>query len=94
MRGFTIDDSHLFCRPDQVKEEFKEVIDLTLSVFSALGFDTFKAQVSLRDPENKDKYTGDDALWDQAEQAIRQAYQLGSPRDVADTPVIIETILA
>ena len=73
VRGFTIDDSHLFCRPDQVKEEFKEVIDLTLSVFSALGFDTFKAQVSLRDPENKDKYTGDDALWDQAEQAIREA---------------------
>lgn len=75
VRGFTIDDSHLFCRPDQVKEEFKEVIDLTLSVFSALGFDTFKAQVSLRDPENKDKYTGDDALWEQAEQAIREAAQ-------------------
>ncbi len=73
VRGFTIDDSHLFCRPDQVKEEFKEVIDLTLSVFSALGFDTFKAQVSLRDPENKDKYTGDDVLWEQAEQAIREA---------------------
>ena len=73
VRGFTIDDSHLFCRPDQVKEEFKEVIDLTLSVFSALGFNTFKAQVSLRDPENKDKYTGEDELWDQAEQAIREA---------------------
>ncbi len=73
VRGFTIDDSHLFCRPDQVKEEFKEVIALTLSVFGALGFHTYKAQVSLRDPNNKEKYTGDDALWDQAEQAIREA---------------------
>lgn len=73
VRGFTIDDSHLFCRPDQVKEEFKEVIDLTLNVFSALGFDSFRAQVSLRDPENKDKYVGDDQLWDEAEQAIRDA---------------------
>ena len=73
VRGFTIDDSHLFCRPDQVKEEFKAVIDLTLGVFRALSFDTFKAQVSLRDPENKDKYVGDDELWDHAEQAIREA---------------------
>ena len=73
VRGFTIDDSHLFCRPDQVKDEFKNVIDLTLSVFGALGFDTFKAQISLRDPENMDKYVGDDELWDQAEQAIREA---------------------
>lgn len=73
VRGFTIDDSHLFCRPDQVKEEFKEVIDLTLSVFRALGFDNFRAQVSLRDPENTDKYVGDDDQWDKAEEAIREA---------------------
>ena len=73
VRGFTIDDSHLFCRPDQVKEEFKGVIDLTLNVFGALGFDSFRAQVSLRDPENTDKYVGGDELWDQAEQAIREA---------------------
>ncbi len=73
VRGFTIDDSHLFCRPDQVKEEFKAVIELTLNVFRALSFDTFKAQVSLRDPNNKDKYVGEDAQWEQAEQAIREA---------------------
>ncbi|MEM8486632.1 MAG: threonine--tRNA ligase [Bacteroidota bacterium] len=73
VRGFTIDDSHLFCRPDQVKAEFKDAIELTLSLFTALGFDSYKAQVSLRDPNNKEKYTGDDALWDQAEQAIREA---------------------
>ena len=75
VRGFTIDDSHIFCRPDQVKTEFKEVIDLTLTVFRALGFDSFKAQVSLRDPNNKEKYTGDDALWESAEQSIREAAQ-------------------
>jgi threonyl-tRNA synthetase len=73
VRGFTIDDSHLFCRPDQVKGEFKDVIDLTLNVFKALGFNEFKAQISLRDPENTSKYVGDDALWSQAEQAIREA---------------------
>ena len=73
VRGFTVDDAHIFCRPDQVKQEFKDVIDLTLMVFSSLGFDNFKAQVSLRDPSNKDKYVGDDAQWDAAEQAIREA---------------------
>ncbi len=73
VRGFTIDDAHIFCRPDQVKEEFKNVIDLTLYVFRALGFDEFEAQISLRDPNNREKYVGDDALWEQAEQAIREA---------------------
>ena len=73
VRGFTVDDAHIFCRPDQVKEEFKDVIDLTLLVFSSLGFKDFKAQVSLRDPSNKEKYVGDDAQWDAAEQAIREA---------------------
>ena len=73
VRGFTVDDAHIFCRPDQVKQEFKDVIDLTLMVFSSLGFDNFKAQVSLRDPSNKEKYVGDDAQWDAAEQAIREA---------------------
>ncbi|MFO7314558.1 threonine--tRNA ligase [Rhodothermus marinus] len=73
VRGFTIDDAHIFCRPDQVKDEFKNVIDLTLYVFRSLGFDEFEAQISLRDPNNREKYVGDDELWEQAEQAIREA---------------------
>ncbi len=73
VRGFTQDDAHIFCTPAQVKAEFKDVIDLTLKVLGALDFTEFRAQVSLRDPENKEKYTGEDALWEQAEQAIREA---------------------
>lgn len=73
VRGFTVDDAHMFCRPDQVKEEFKDVIDLTLLVFRSLGFSDFKAQVSLRDKNNKEKYVGEDDQWDAAEQAIREA---------------------
>jgi len=73
VRGFTQDDAHLFCRPDQVKEEFKKVIDLVLYVFGALGFDDFTAQVSLRDPENKTKYIGTDENWALAESAIIEA---------------------
>ncbi|MGB1049366.1 MAG: threonine--tRNA ligase [Rhodothermales bacterium] len=73
VRGFTQDDAHIFCRPDQIKKEFKDVIDLTLLVFSSLGFEEFKAQVSLRDASNKEKYVGDDAQWDAAEQSIREA---------------------
>lgn len=75
VRGFTVDDAHIFCMPDQVKEEFKDVIDLTLLVFRSLGFTDFTAQVSLRDPENKEKYVGSDELWDVAEQSIREAAQ-------------------
>jgi len=70
VRGFTQDDAHLFCRPDQLKEEFCKVIDLVLYVFRALDFQDFTAQVSLRDPENKTKYIGSDENWDRAEQAI------------------------
>ncbi len=73
VRGFTQDDAHLFCRPDQVKEEFKKVIDLVLYVFGALGFENFTAQISLRDPENKSKYIGSDENWKLAEQAIIEA---------------------
>ncbi len=73
VRGFTQDDAHIFCMPHQVKDEFKNVIELTLSVLSALSFTDFKAQISLRDPANTEKYIGDDALWDSAEQAIREA---------------------
>ena len=73
VRGFTQDDAHIFCTPEQVKAEFKDVIDLTLKVLSALDFTEFTAQISLRDPQNTDKYVGSDALWTQAEQAIREA---------------------
>jgi threonyl-tRNA synthetase len=73
VRGFTQDDAHLFCTPEQVKEEFKSVIDLVLYVFKVFGFQDFEAQVSLRDPENKTKYVGKDELWDLAERQIREA---------------------
>ncbi len=73
VRGFTQDDAHIFCRPDQVKTEFVKVIDLVLHVFTALGFDNYTAQVSLRDPDNKAKYIGDDELWERAEREIQEA---------------------
>jgi threonyl-tRNA synthetase len=73
VRGFTQDDAHIFCRPDQVKEEFIKVIDLVFHVFRALGFEKYTAQVSLRDPENKEKYIGEDHLWDRAELEIQEA---------------------
>lgn len=73
VRGFTQDDAHIFCRPDQVKEEFMKVIDLVLYVFHSLGFTDYSAQVSLRDPENKTKYIGSDDLWEKAESAIIEA---------------------
>ena len=73
VRGFTQDDAHLFCRPDQVKEEFKKVIDLVLYVFKALGFNDYTAQISLRDPANKTKYMGSDENWALAESAIIEA---------------------
>jgi threonyl-tRNA synthetase len=73
VRGFTQDDAHIFCRPDQVKEEFIAVIDLVLHVFRSLGFENYTAQVSLRDPANKEKYMGEDHLWDRAEREIQEA---------------------
>jgi threonyl-tRNA synthetase len=73
VRGFTQDDAHLFCRPDQVKEEFKKVIDLVLYVLGALEFQDYTAQISLRDPHNKSKYIGSDANWALAEAAIIEA---------------------
>ncbi|GAB2778211.1 threonine--tRNA ligase [Salinimicrobium soli] len=73
VRGFTQDDAHIFCTPDQLDEEFKKVIDLTLYVFNSLGFENFTAQVSLRDPENKTKYIGSDENWEKAENAIINA---------------------
>ena len=73
VRGFTQDDAHIFCRPDQVKGEFIKVIDLVLKVFTSLGFENYTAQVSLRAPENKTKYIGSDELWDRAEREIKEA---------------------
>ena len=73
VRGFTQDDAHIFCTPDQLDDEFKKVIDLVLYVFGSLGFDDFKAQVSIRDKENKEKYIGSDENWEKAESAILNA---------------------
>lgn len=73
VRGFTQDDAHIFCRNDQVKEEFLRVIDLVLYVFKTLGFDDYSAQISLRDPDNKSKYIGNDEDWERAERAIIEA---------------------
>lgn len=80
VRGFTQDDAHIFCRHDQVKEEFCKVIDLVLYVFRSLGFKEYTAQVSLRDPENKAKYIGSDEAWEKAESAIiESAMEKGLP---------------
>ena len=73
VRGFTQDDAHIFCTPEQVKGEFISVIDLTLKVLHALDFEDFEAQISLRDPTDTEKYVGRNELWDKAEQAIRDA---------------------
>ena len=73
VRGFTQDDAHIFCTPEQLDEEFKNVIDLVLYVFGSLGFENFTAQVSLRDPENPDKYIGSTENWEKAENAILNA---------------------
>jgi threonyl-tRNA synthetase len=73
VRGFTQDDAHIFCMQDQVKEEFKKVIDLVLYIFKTLDFQNFKAQISLRDPNDPDKYIGNDENWDKAESAIIEA---------------------
>jgi threonyl-tRNA synthetase len=73
VRGFTQDDAHLFCRPEQVKEEFKKVIDLVLYVFNSLGFSDYTAQISLRDKVDRSKYIGSDENWEIAEQAIIEA---------------------
>jgi len=73
VRAFTQDDAHIFCTPEQVKEEFKKVINLVLFVFKALGFEKYQAQISLRDPDDKDKYIGSDENWKKAERQIIEA---------------------
>ena len=73
VRGFTQDDAHIFCRPDQVEEEFKKVIELVMYTFNALDFDDYTAQISLRDPDNNEKYIGSDENWEKAEASIIKA---------------------
>jgi threonyl-tRNA synthetase len=73
VRGFTQDDAHIFCRPDQLKEEFLKVIDIVLYIFKTLNFQEFTAQISLRDPNDKEKYIGSDENWEKAERAIIEA---------------------
>ncbi|KUL20008.1 MAG: Threonine--tRNA ligase [Proteiniphilum sp. 51_7] len=73
VRGFTQDDAHIFCTPDQVKEEFLKVMDIIFIIFRALDFENFEAQISLRDPDNKEKYIGTDENWEKAERAIVEA---------------------
>ncbi len=84
VRGFTQDDAHIFCRPDQVEEEFMKVIDLVLYVFKALGFHEYSAQISLRDKENREKYIGNDEDWDRAEASIIRS------ADAKGLPTVIE----
>lgn len=73
VRGFTQDDAHIFCRADQLKDEFKKVIDIVLYIFKTLSFENFTAQISLRDPDNREKYIGSDENWEKAESAIIEA---------------------
>lgn len=73
VRGFTQDDAHIFCTPDQLKDEFLKVMDIIFIIFKALDFENFEAQISLRDPENKEKYIGSDENWQKAESAIIEA---------------------
>jgi threonyl-tRNA synthetase len=73
VRGFTQDDAHIYCAPDQIKDEFLKVMDIILFIFKALKFDNYEAQISLRDPKHKEKYIGSDENWHLAEQAIIEA---------------------
>lgn len=75
VRSFTQDDAHIFCRPEQLKEEFLKVMDIIFIIFKALDFENFEAQISLRDPSNKEKYIGSDENWEKAENAIVEACQ-------------------
>ncbi|HKL92179.1 MAG: threonine--tRNA ligase [Bacteroidales bacterium] len=75
VRSFTQDDAHIFCRPDQLKDEFLKVMDIIFIIFKALNFENFEAQISLRDPSNKEKYIGSDENWEKSESAIVEACQ-------------------
>ncbi len=73
VRTFTQDDAHIFVRPDQVKKEFENIIDIILKVFGIFGFENYEAQISLRDPKDTEKYIGSDEIWDESQNAIREA---------------------
>jgi threonyl-tRNA synthetase len=75
VRGFTQDDAHIFCTPDQVEDEILRVLDFSLNMLRSFGFDEFKVQLSVRDPSSPDKYAGEDAMWDQAEASLLKAIQ-------------------
>ena len=75
VRGFTQDDAHIFCRPDQLKEEFKKVMEIILKIFEALDFNTYTVQASLRDPDKKEEYIGSDENWDKSERAILETVE-------------------
>jgi threonyl-tRNA synthetase len=85
VRGFTQDDAHIFCTPDQVKDEFKKVIDIIFIIFKALQFEDYTAQISLRDPENKQKYIGSDENWEKAQRAIIEAAEEKGLKTVTET---------
>lgn len=85
VRGFTQDDAHIFCTPDQLKEEFVKVIDIILYIFKVLKFEDYTAQISLRDPNNKEKYIGSDENWDKAETAIIEAAAERGLKTVTET---------
>ena len=85
VRGFTQDDAHIFCTPDQLKDEFKKVIDIIFIIFNALKFEDFTAQISLRDPNNKEKYIGSDENWEKAERAIIEAAAEKGLKTVTET---------
>lgn len=85
VRGFTQDDAHIFCRPDQLKDEFKKVIDIIFYIFKALDFSDYVAQISLRDSDNSQKYIGSDENWEKAEQAIIEACEEKGLQTVIET---------
>ncbi|MBN1767737.1 MAG: threonine--tRNA ligase [Prolixibacteraceae bacterium] len=85
VRGFTQDDAHIFCTPDQLKDEFKKVIDIIFIIFKALEFNDYTAQISLRDPKNTEKYIGSDENWEKAERAIVEAAAEKGLRTVTET---------
>jgi len=85
VRGFTQDDAHIFCRPDQLKDEFKKVIDIIFIIFKALEFEDYTAQISLRDPDNHEKYIGSTENWDKAEKAIIEACEEKGLNTVTET---------
>jgi threonyl-tRNA synthetase len=85
VRGFTQDDAHIFCRPDQLKDEFKKVIDIIFIIFKALSFEDYTAQISLRDPKTPEKYIGKPENWDKAEQSIIEACEEKGLKTVTET---------